>query len=1265
METNWRTVRVFISSTFRDMQAERDWLVKVVFQELRERMAKRNLYLVDVDLRWGVTEEEAEHGKALEICLDEIEHCRPFFIGILGERYGYVPPKVPEDAEFTYPWLAKYKGHSLTALEIIHGVLRDPDLAQRAFFYFRDPQVIAQIAESQRSDYLTESPEAAKKLSDLKDKIKASKRPVMEGYTCRWDNKQGRIIDLDAFGQRVLEDLWSAIDAAYPKEALAVDPLTVERQMHESFADERSRLHVGREEQAKQLTKYVQGEDRRPAVITGESGCGKSAFLANWCRQYTANHSDDFVLAYFIGASPDSTNHLRLLRNMCSELKQKFSLKEEIPEDDKKLSETLAVMLASASKNKERIIIALDALDQLLPLEAAHGLEWLLDYMPEKARLVVSTLEGDCLDALRRRKAEEIALPSLTAAEQRQIVTTLLGEWRRKLDGKQTAALLAHPGVKNPLYLRVALEELKLFGKFEQLTDRIKALAEDIPGLFNQMLERLEADHGRELVSEAFSLIGCSRYGLSETELLQLLRREGEEQFPRVLWARLYRISKMYLVQRGELISFFHRQLAETAAARYPEHKKTYTKLAAYFEKAAIERKLDEYPYQLQHAEEWEVLAKALSDLDFFEYAWDHDRKYEWMGYWRSLEGHFEPGKCYQAAIEAREKLKGETRSIATLLGKVGWFLDDMGLYPSALPFKERALAMDEQTLGPKHPDMAHSINNLALLYHNQGKYDEALPLYQRALAISEKALGPNHPVVAHGLDNLASLYRNQGKYDKALPLCQRALAIRESVRGPDHPDVATSLNNLAALYGNQSKYDEALPLLQRALTIWEHTLGPNHPNIAASLNNLAVLYDDQGKRNEALPLYQRALEITEGNIGPNHPDVATSLNNLAVLYCEQNRYDEALPLYQRTLVIREKALGPNHPDVAQTLNDLAILYGNQNKYDEALPLLQRALTITEKTLGSNHPDVAAILNGMGDLYRNQGKYKEAQPLYERALVIREKALGANHPDVSKSLKSLALFYYNQGKYKEAQPLYQRALAIREKALGPDHPDVASILNDLADLYTNQGKYKEALTLYQRALAIRERYSGPNHPDVATILNDMADLYSAQDKADKALPLLQRALEISEQAYGPDHPDVAIFLNSMAGLYYNQDKYDKALPLFQRALAIRERNSGPDHADVAEVLNNMAMLLHAQHKYKESQTLYQRALAIRERALDPDHPQLLDSLFNLGLLYGAQNKFKEALPLFKRALKIAEATLGKDNPKTKQCREYVKACENR
>lgn len=119
----WKTIRVFISSTFRDMHNERDYLVRIVFPELRKRCARRRLNLIDIDLRWGVTEEEAERKKVLEICLDEIDHCRPFFIGILGECYGWVPDtyEVPEIR--SYQWLKGFvPGHSITALVMLESV---------------------------------------------------------------------------------------------------------------------------------------------------------------------------------------------------------------------------------------------------------------------------------------------------------------------------------------------------------------------------------------------------------------------------------------------------------------------------------------------------------------------------------------------------------------------------------------------------------------------------------------------------------------------------------------------------------------------------------------------------------------------------------------------------------------------------------------------------------------------------------------------------------------------------------------------------------------------------------------------------------------------------------------------------------------------------------------------------------------------------------------------------------------------------------------
>jgi hypothetical protein len=97
-------LRVFVSSIFHDMQAERDELIKRVGPELRRRCERRGVSWSFVDLRWGITEQESQGGGVLSVCLAEIERCRPFFIALLGEAYcRRVPRPVSEAPERTSP----------------------------------------------------------------------------------------------------------------------------------------------------------------------------------------------------------------------------------------------------------------------------------------------------------------------------------------------------------------------------------------------------------------------------------------------------------------------------------------------------------------------------------------------------------------------------------------------------------------------------------------------------------------------------------------------------------------------------------------------------------------------------------------------------------------------------------------------------------------------------------------------------------------------------------------------------------------------------------------------------------------------------------------------------------------------------------------------------------------------------------------------------------------------------------------------------------
>ena len=211
------------------------------------------------------------------------------------------------------------------------------------------------------------------------------------------------------------------------------------------------------------------------------------------------------------------------------------------------------------------------------------------------------------------------------------------------------------------------------------------------------------------------------------------------------------------------------------------------------------------------------------------------------------------------------------------------------GKYQRAVVVAKKALEIAQETMGPDHPSVATSLNNIGELYNIQGQYAEAEPLHKRALAIREKALGPDHPDVGQSLSSLAKLYLNRIEHGS-----------------PDYLKMVTTLNNRAMLYNFRKKYDLAEPLFKHVLAIIEKAEGPDHPNAGATLNRLALLYQNQGQYDLAEPLYKRALAIREKALGPFHPDVAIILNNIGELYRIQGDLERAEPFFQRARKIKK-----------------------------------------------------------------------------------------------------------------------------------------------------------------------------------------------------------------------------------------------------------------------------------------------------------------------------------------------------------------------
>jgi len=635
MDTEDRAIRVFISSTFRDLQQEREELVKYIFPKLRRLCEERGVTWGEVDLRWGVSNEQKAEGKVLPICLEEIRHCRPYFIGILGERYGWIPESIPEDLIKQQPWLKEHLQKSVTDLEIHYGVFHEPEMSERAFFYLRDPGYIATLPPDQQRDYIEHAytyeitkygqKEAEHRAGLRKQKLDELKQRIRYTYPDR--TREFR--DSRELGELVWQDMQAVIDQLYPV-ATKPDPLQRDAFEHEQFAQSRSRVYIGREKYFQKLDDHAKG-DGLPLVIVGDSGSGKSALLANWALRYREKHPDELVLMHFIGATAYSADWALMVRRIMAELQRAFKIEGEIPDKADALRQAFANWLNMAAA-RGRVILILDALNQLEDRDGAPDLVWLPPLIPPNVRLVLSTLPGRPFDDISKRAWPKLRIEPFTDAERQEFIEKYLTQYTKTLGAKQSARIIAAKQTANPLYLQALLEELRLFGEHERLDERIDDYlrAPTIPDLYAKILARYEEDYQRDrpnLIEESFSLLWAARRGLSEGELLELLGTGGEP-LPAAVWAPLYLAARHSLMSRAGLLGFSHDYFREAVRQRYlpteAVRQAVHGRLAQYF--SAREqglRRIDELPWQLAQAEHWQELADLLTEPAYFKQAFN------------------------------------------------------------------------------------------------------------------------------------------------------------------------------------------------------------------------------------------------------------------------------------------------------------------------------------------------------------------------------------------------------------------------------------------------------------------------------------------------------------------------------------------------------------------------------------------------------------------------------------------------------------------
>ena len=1280
MPVDDRQIRVFVSSTFRDMQEDRDYLVKHIFPQLRKLCESRGVIWGEVDLRWGITDEEAAEGKVLPLCLEEIHRCRPYFIGLLGERYGWVPKPedIPQDLLDRQEWLKEHQQCSVTELEIIHGVLREEAMHGHAYFYFRDPGYLQQIpAGRDQADFQCESAEAEEKLASLKQRIRAGRDEavcqVREPYH-----------DREELGEWILEDFTALIDNRYPEDE---QPSALEREaaLHEAFARSRTGVYIGKQEYFDRLDAYVDNpSDGQGLVVLGESGSGKSALLANWIQRRCESHPNQHLIAHFIGATADSVNWQLMLRRIMGELKAEFDIPDEIPDDADALRSAFAnwLHIVSAQCASSPLVLVIDALNQLEDREGALDLVWLPPVVPDNVRLVLSTLPGRPLEVIQKRNWLSLAIKPLDDAERRTLIHDCLAQYTKSLNAEQTDRIANAPQTANPLYLRALLEELRVFGSHELLNERIDGYlqAPTIRDLYYKIICRWEQDYGgdTDLVGDALSLIWASRRGLSETELLELLG-DADQSLPRAEWSPLYLAAEASLINRGGLIGFFHDYLREAVQDAYlptPDHEqRAHLRLADYF--AGCEpgpRRIDELPWQLAEAAAWQRLYDLLADLEFFETAWDFDQ-YEVKAYWARLEADspLRMVEAYRPVLDASGEYRGVMWLLATLLQDTGhpreaeqlrtYFVEhfrntgDRNSLSACLGNQAVILAdrgeLDEamrlhqqqeqicRELGNKDGLQA-CLGNQALILKARGELDEAMRLHQQQEQICRE-LG-NKDGLQACLGNQALILADRGELDEAMRLHKEKEQICRELGNKD--SLQRSLGNQALILADRGELDEAMRLHQQEEQICRE-LG-NKDGLQRSLGHQAVILANRGELDEAMRLLKQQEQICR-ELG-NKDGLQTSLGNQALILRARGELDEAMRLLkQQEQICRE--LG-NKDSLQRSLGNQAVILADRGELDETMRLHKQQEQICRE-LGKQD-GLQACLGNQALILRARGELDEAMRLHkQQEQICRE--LG-NKDGLANTFAGQALILKARGELDEAMRLHQQQEQICRE-LG-NKVGLSTSLNNQALILADRGELDEAMRLHQQEEQICRELG--NKDGLQASLGNQANIHYARGELDEAMRLHQQQEQICRELGNKD--GLQISLGNQANIHYARGELDKAMRLHKENEQICRELGNKDSLSTS--LGNQAVILIARGELDEAMRLLKQQEQICRELGNKDG--LARSLINqAALLAKERHDPVQALPLAEEAFRLAtdhglHALAGRIEPILNRIRQMVR-----
>ena len=509
--------------------------------------------------------------------------------------------------------------------------------------------------------------------------------------------------------------------------------------------------------------------------------------------------------------------------------------------------------------------------------------------------------------------------------------------------------LLNKEASNNPMWLSLALDELRIFGHVRQLTSKINSFPPGLIEMEENILERFEKETEADLIVGTLCLLECSNSGLLESELLKLLAKPGlipvelesickcsertnhrqNERIPAVIWADVYRLLRPFLRPFGPSgeggLNFYHRTLSEVIRSRYfsksDKISTHFFKILSQFfkniEEVSFERRLQEYPHACFGAGDRHGLLNFIQDWDVFDEFYNEQFSPELSRYW--------------SLVDQLEEKKEPSELSGVFLAMQNFYVHE----------SQRLLVLDKDI-----KTVSSRLEQISRVLMQNRLCDVALGIANELVKITAKNCedATNDDIIRH-----------------ADGLFLKGSILDEDLRIDDY--LFRTHQNTGSVQEILTKLLETVDTLQGAISIYI-THAPNNPKLGKCFHIIAFNYASISRRGGIGDITaEKSRQMAQLHIEKAiiiYEKLEDSLNQADCLItkavCEIQNTSDELENYQKALNLIVERYGNFHILLLRVYFNIAIYYQDTNNQEQAEKWFQKWYQLHYDVLGKQHP---------------------------------------------------------------------------------------------------------------------------------------------------------------------------------------------------------------------------------------------------------------------------------------------------------------------